>query len=208
ASAAKDGSSAASSAAASRSSRACTRSRCTPITGPSSANRLATRRAAAASSCSDGSANCCSRPEDSTSTSSIAEGPLVPAIASPLARVSTRPSSRRAGGPVKKRHRRPSCADAQARASVGTLLVLVLLPLAVAGLEAGDAAAGVEDLLLAGVERVAVRADLDGDATVFLGRVCLERVPATAQLGRLHVCRVDLSFHCVLSSWSQGRSSL
>ena len=53
-------------------------------------------------------------------------------------------------------------------------------PLAVPGLEAGDAAAGVEDLLLAGVERVAGRADLDVDGAAVLGAAGGELVAAAA----------------------------
>ena len=55
------------------------------------------------------------------------------------------------------------------------------VPLAVALLEARDAAAGVEDLLLARVERVALRADFDGDPAARGGAPCLERVAATTR---------------------------
>ena len=52
--------------------------------------------------------------------------------------------------------------------------------LAVPRLEAGDPTAGVQDLLLARVERVAVRADLDVDLTAGLGAAGGERVATTA----------------------------
>src|SRR5258708_39067133 len=64
-------------------------------------------------------------------------------------------------------NRRPACVRTQDRASERQLFVGGLigtgLALAVALLEAGHAAAAVEDLLLAGIERVALRADLDVD---------------------------------------------
>ena len=52
--------------------------------------------------------------------------------------------------------------------------------LGVAGLEAGDAAAGVEDLLLAGVERVALRAHVGVDDAARRGAARRERVAAGA----------------------------
>src|ERR1700712_2403787 len=52
--------------------------------------------------------------------------------------------------------------------------------LAVTGLEARNPATGIQDLLLAGVERVAIRADLDGDLSAGLGAVGLERVATAA----------------------------
>src|ERR671931_1594370 len=60
-------------------------------------------------------------------------------------------------------------------------------------LEALDAAAGVEQLLLAGVERVAVRADLD--VQLGLRRTRLERVPAGARDGRVDVLGMDPRLH-------------
>src|SRR5689334_2637237 len=69
--------------------------------------------------------------------------------------------------------------------------------LGVAGLEAGDAAAGVEDLLLAGVERVAARAHVGVDDTVRGRAAGGERGPAGAgDLGHV-VVRVDVLLHGV-----------
>src|ERR671931_1121807 len=60
-------------------------------------------------------------------------------------------------------------------------------------LEPLDTSAGIDELLLARVERVAVRADLD----VELGprRPGLERVPAGTRHGCDYVLRVDLRLH-------------
>src|SRR3954451_604703 len=92
--------------------------------------------------------------------------------------------------------RRPACAGATDRASFGQLVVGGLvgaagLALAVALLEAGHAAATVENLLLARVERVALRADLDVDLSALLGAARGERVTAPAVHGRLAVVRVN-----------------
>src|SRR5439155_27153025 len=62
-----------------------------------------------------------------------------------------------------------------------------------AALQALDPAAGVDELLLAGVERVAVRADLD--VQLRLRRAGLELVPARAMHGREHVFGMDASLH-------------
>src|SRR6516164_10294942 len=72
------------------------------------------------------------------------------------------------------------------------------LPLAVALLEAGDPAAAVEDLLLAGVEGMALRTDLDDDVAAGLGAAGLEGVPAPAVHGGHLVGGVNVSFHDVL----------
>src|SRR5699024_9041288 len=77
--------------------------------------------------------------------------------------------------------------------------------LAVACLEAGDAAAGVQDLLLAGVERVARGAHLGADHTVGLGAAGGERVAAGAGHLGLDVCGVDLGLHVSPCSGSLGR---
>src|SRR5690348_12369702 len=69
------------------------------------------------------------------------------------------------------------------------------LALAVPLLEPGDAAAGVEDLLLAGVEGVALRAHVGVDDAVGRGAAGLERVPAGAGHRRLDVVRVDTRLH-------------
>src|SRR5215467_7037623 len=63
-------------------------------------------------------------------------------------------------------------------------------------LEPRDAAAGVEDLLLAGVERVAVRADLDVDRAAGRGAPRGERVPAAARHVGDVVLGVNVSLHC------------
>src|SRR3954452_2511828 len=69
-------------------------------------------------------------------------------------------------------------------------------------LEAGDAATGVEDLLLAGVERVARRADLDGQLTG-RGRAARgEGVPATTGDRGLVVRGVDVGLHVASSEKS------
>src|SRR6266478_8448553 len=67
-----------------------------------------------------------------------------------------------------------------------------------------DAAAGVEDLLLAGVERVAVRADLDVDRAAGSGAPRGERVPAAARHGGDVVLGVNVSLH-VTTPASSGR---
>src|SRR5699024_12553899 len=58
-----------------------------------------------------------------------------------------------------------------------------------------DLAAGVQDLLLAGVERMARGADLGADDAIRLGAAGGERVAAGAGHLGLDVCGVDLSLH-------------
>src|ERR1043166_2148088 len=78
------------------------------------------------------------------------------------------------------------------------------MPLAAAGLagalqaalEALDAAARIDELLLARVERVALRADLDVELR--LRRAGLERVSAGARHRGDHVLGMDTGFHCSL----------
>src|SRR3954453_3247479 len=71
----------------------------------------------------------------------------------------------------------------------------LLLGLGVTLLEAGDAAAGVEDLLLARVERMAVGAHVGVDDAVRRGAARGEGVPArTGHLGH-PVLRVDVLLH-------------
>src|SRR5262249_44733195 len=65
-----------------------------------------------------------------------------------------------------------------------------------AALEALDAAARVDELLLARVERVALRADLD--VQLGLRRASLERVSAGARHCREDVLGMDAGFHCSL----------
>src|SRR4051795_7648731 len=74
--------------------------------------------------------------------------------------------------------------------------------LAEALLEPGHAATGVEDLLLAGVERVARRADLDGQLTGRGGAAGLERVAAATGHGGDVVGRVDVGLHIASSEKS------
>src|SRR3954471_14800320 len=77
----------------------------------------------------------------------------------------------------------------------GLLAGALLGRLGVAGLEAGDAAAGVEDLLLAGVERVAVRADVGVDGAGRRGAAGGERRATGAGHLGLDVLRVDVLLH-------------
>ena len=83
---------------------------------------------------------------------------------------------------------------ASCRCLFGRLLARALA-LAVALLEAGHAAAAVEDLLLAGVEGVALRADLDVNLSARLRAARRERVAAAAVHRRLDVVRVNARFH-------------
>src|SRR5699024_10681217 len=69
------------------------------------------------------------------------------------------------------------------------------LLLAVAGLETGHTATGVEDLLLAGVERVARGAHLGADDAGVLGAAGGERVAAGADDLGLDVLGVDVRLH-------------
>src|ERR1700730_3171607 len=100
--------------------------------------------------------------------------------------------------------RRPSCAvSATVRASLVLLIGRSLfvgagLALAVAPLETSDPTAAVENLLLAGVERVALRADLDHDVAASFGAAGLEGVATAADHGGLAVCRMNTRFHDVL----------
>src|SRR4051812_31406598 len=71
--------------------------------------------------------------------------------------------------------------------------LLRLLRLGEPLLEPLDATTRVDELLLAGVERVALGADLDGH--VALGGACLELVPTRALDDRELVLRVDISLH-------------
>src|SRR4051795_117021 len=76
--------------------------------------------------------------------------------------------------------------------------------LAVALLEARHATAGVEDLLLARVERVAVAADVGVDRAALGGAVGREGVATGARHRGLHVLRVDPVLHW-FSPWARGR---
>src|SRR6478736_5075717 len=70
--------------------------------------------------------------------------------------------------------------------------------LAVTGLEPGHAATGVEDLLLAGVERVALRADVGRDLAGGRGAAGREGVATGAGDRGLHVVGVKVLLHSVL----------
>src|SRR5688500_14685213 len=72
-------------------------------------------------------------------------------------------------------------------------MVLLALPLAVATLEALDPATGVDQLLLAGEEGMALVAELDVE--IALGRAGGERVAAGATHRRLGVGGVDVGLH-------------
>src|SRR5437764_1864868 len=74
----------------------------------------------------------------------------------------------------------------------GLLLLLALVPVVLL-LELLDAAGGVHELHLTGEERVARRADFDGD--VLLGAARGELVAAPAGDGRFHVLGVNAFFH-------------
>ena len=76
---------------------------------------------------------------------------------------------------------------------VSTLLPVRRALHAVALLEAVHASAGVNQLLLAGVERMALRADID--AQLLLHGTGLEGLAADAADDRLAVIRMDLLFH-------------
>src|SRR6266508_1453569 len=72
------------------------------------------------------------------------------------------------------------------------MALLVLRPLH-ASLEPLDLAGGVDDVLGTGVERVAIRADLDADR--IHGRADRERGPAHAVDLRLMVLRMNIGLH-------------
>src|SRR5581483_267046 len=79
------------------------------------------------------------------------------------------------------------------RQSSRRLLTLCALGALEPALEALDPSAGVHELLLARVERVALRADLD--VQLRLRRTDLERVPAGARHRREHVIGMDTGLH-------------
>src|SRR5687768_18236215 len=88
-----------------------------------------------------------------------------------------------------ERQRRPS--PGPGAGAAGSLLGA----LAEALLELGHPATGVEDLLLARVERVALGADVGVDAAADLRALGGEGVPAGAGHRRLDVRRVDVGLH-------------
>ena len=150
-------------------SRACGRSRRSAPAGRTAADLAGL----SASACRSGSESWRSRSACSASSASIA-GAVSVIVAPPRDR----------SGASHKRKPTPGLRSRADRASVGQLVVgsafCAGLALAVALLEAGHAAAAVEDLLLAGVERVALRADLDVDLSALLGAARRERVAAAA----------------------------
>src|SRR5436189_1029836 len=77
--------------------------------------------------------------------------------------------------------------------AMGVLAALAGLGALELALEALDAAAGVHELLLARVEGMTGRADLD--VQLGLRRAGLELVPARAAHGREHVLRVNVGLH-------------
>src|SRR5664280_2403500 len=85
--------------------------------------------------------------------------------------------------------------DRRARKLLVDLLVDLL---AITRLEAGDAATGVEDLLLAGVERVALRAHVRGDLAALHGAAGLERVATGTGDGGRYVGGVKVLLQRVL----------
>src|SRR5690242_7782383 len=88
------------------------------------------------------------------------------------------------------------------------LAELLFALLAEPALEPGDAAAGVENLLLAGVERVAIRADVGVYHAVLRRAAGAKGVPARAGHLRHHVVRVYLRLHVLSWFWrSPGRQA-
>src|SRR5690606_36567905 len=147
----------------------------------SSANRFPTRRAAVGSLCSAGSDICASRPACSARMSSMAEGLVAPAMVRSalsfrflrcaLKDNSTLLPGKRAKPSAGTKKPTPDLHMAN-RASAEQLvfgLNLAVCALAVASLEASNASTGVENLLLARVEGMALRANLDVDASGLFG---------------------------------------
>ncbi len=67
--------------------------------------------------------------------------------------------------------------------------------------KSGDATTGIEDSLLAGVERMADRTDFDEERTALDGGASGKALAATAGHFGLHVCGMDLWLHLLLSRW-------
>src|SRR6185312_12154972 len=89
--------------------------------------------------------------------------------------------------------------------SAGAVDVLVAaVALAVASLEPGHPAAGVQDLLLARIERVAVGADLDVDRARRLRAAGGEGVATAADHFGGDVLRMDAALHRRFLSWAAG----
>src|SRR3954447_6656628 len=165
--------------------------------GVSSAYRRPSRRARAWSACTCGSAN-----RASTSRCSAASAATASSTAPPWRRTSDRTSrvgQKRTGG----NSTMPVPRDLRAPASEGLLGRRGVL-LAVARLEPGHAATGVHELLLAGVEGVALAAHVSVDLAGRRGAAGRELGPARAGDQRLVVLRVDVLAHS-LSSGGHGR---
>ena len=73
-------------------------------------------------------------------------------------------------------------------------------------LEAIDASAGIHQLLLAGIEGVALRADIH--LQFLLGRAGLERLTAHAANDALAIVRMDLFLHCDFTSFAYAMIGL
>src|SRR5262249_16395504 len=91
---------------------------------------------------------------------------------------------------------RTACPPTFAMVSFSALAASRLTGALQATLEALDATAAVHELLLARVERVALRADLD--VQLGLRRASLERVPTGARHRCEDVLGMDVGFHCPL----------
>src|SRR6476661_2947237 len=175
-SSANDSSSTASSRAAPRASPAAVHSRAAATVGARAAYRLFSVRTRSWSPWTAGSASCCSSSAYSSRidwTDSSTAGPSA--------------QGRSGDGRI----RRTPAPDDRSRGSrrAGDLLGGLL---AVTGLEPGHAATGVEDLLLARVERVALRAHVGGDLAGRLGAARGERVATGTGDRGLHVVGVKV----------------
>src|SRR5215470_13436415 len=82
-------------------------------------------------------------------------------------------------------------------------LAELLVALAEPALEPGDSAAGVEDLLLAGIERVAVGADVGVNLAGLRRAPGGKGVPAGTGHLRHHVIGMNVALHVI--SWFLGR---
>ena len=77
---------------------------------------------------------------------------------------------------------------------------MLLALLAVALLEASNAATGVKNLLLAGVEGMALAADFDVDLR--LGVTGVDHIAAGTSDGAVHIVRMDALLHDYFTSFS------
>src|SRR4051794_14786991 len=153
------------------------------------------RRASPWSACTEGSANCFSSSACSRMSASSEEG-----VAVSLTEASPRSwcaSMMPLDGPDMRTApaERGRCPLAGAAMPLLGRRLRALASLAEALLEPGHAAAGVEDALLARVERVARGAGVGVDDTVLRGAARLEGVAAGTRDGRLDVLRVNVRLH-------------